>query len=51
MHVQNFSLKWYIKDILKKKNDVHWIPDGTVDISYICLNDKTTLLAKVRYIY
>ena len=30
MHVQNFSRNDIIKDILKKKNDVHRISDGTI---------------------
>ena len=30
MHVQNFSPNDIVKNILKKKNDVHWISDRTV---------------------
>ena len=35
MHVQNSSQNDIIKDILKKKNDVHWISDGTVGTYFV----------------
>ena len=39
-----------IKDILKKKNDVHWISDGTVvNISFNIRNVKL-LYVKQKYI-